>query len=304
YNKKNFETILEIKGREEHDKLLAMLDDLNNFQIPIDAIIEKYFDLDNFLTWTAINILMDNMDTDANNFYLYSPLNSEKWYLLPWDYDGGWELQRESFNIRTYQSGISNFWGSVLHNRYFRSEQHVQQLIEKIEEISKYINKETVTTQVGQYQEIVEPFLLREPDNKYLPGLNSDFKNELDQIVQTPNRSLERFFEDLEKPKPFYMWDVVYDSKNIKFKWDVSFDLQGDDLFYQVSISKDPAFQQIVFSKNDILENQLIIPMLNSGTYYWKVVVKDSEGHEQTSFDAYSDVDGFNYYGVREFEVR
>ena len=303
YEKTSFETILEIKGREDHDKLIKMLDDLNNRQISIDTIIKEHFDLDNFLTWTAINILMDNMDTDANNFYLYSPLNSNKWYILPWDYDGAWELQRKTGNIRTYQAGISNYWGSLLHNRYFRTEEHVQLLIDKLNEVSKFINEGNISNQLILYQDVVKPFLFRGPDSKFLPGLNKDFEKELDLFVQTPDRGLARFYEDLEKPKPFYMDDVIYDNKEMVFSWEISFDLQGNDLFYDLAVSKDPAFTQIVYVQENLQENQINIPRLSNGVFYWRVKVTDSEGHEQSSFDTYADVDGVNYYGIREFEV-
>lgn len=304
YNKDEFETILEIKGREDHDKLLKMLDDLNNVQIPIEDVVEKHFDLDNILTWTAINILTDNMDTDANNFYLYSPLNSLKWYILPWDYDGGWELQREGNDIRSYQAGISNFWGSTLHNRYFRNQDHIQLLIDKINEVSNYINKDRVKNQLDIYQEIVKPFLSRPPDNNYLPGLSKDFEKELKQIYETPDRGKARFFEDLEKPKPFYLDDVISDGKNLTFSWGISFDLQGNDLLYDFTISKDPAFTQIIASNKDLQKNKISIPKPSNGIYYWKVIVRDSEGHEQIAFDAFTDVDGNDFFGIREFEVK
>ncbi|GIQ65771.1 hypothetical protein PACILC2_43390 [Paenibacillus cisolokensis] len=77
YDKAAFEQVLEIEGREDHDKLLAMLDDVNDMSIPIRDVIDRHFDLDNYLTWLAANILMDNMDTDAQNYLLYSPLNSD-----------------------------------------------------------------------------------------------------------------------------------------------------------------------------------------------------------------------------------
>ncbi|WP_138753875.1 exopolysaccharide Pel transporter PelG [Paenibacillus sinopodophylli] len=303
YDKAAFETILEIKGREEHDKLIEMLDDLNNMNKPIDEVIEEHFDLENFLTWTAINILMDNMDTDANNFYLYSPLNSKKWYLLPWDYDGGWELQREGNYIRSYQAGLSNFWGSTLHNRYFRNEEHVNQLKEKVEELAKWINKDTVEKQLNEYKDLVKPFLFRSPDMNYLPGLNTSFDQEMEQIVNTPERGVKRFLEDLEKPKPFYMDDVDVEAENINFSWGISFDLQGDDLLYDVTVARDPAFTQVVATQENIQVNSVSFKRPADGFYYWRVAVRDSAGHEQTSFDSYTDEEGNEYNGIRQFEV-
>jgi polysaccharide biosynthesis protein PelG len=303
YNKAAFEQILEIKGREEHDKLIKMLNDVNDRSIPIEEVVEKHFDLDNFLTWTAANILMDNMDTDANNYYLYSPLNSDKWYFIPWDYDGGWELQRRKGSTHPYQNGISNYWGSVLHNRYFRHTENVDKLKVKMEELSKVINKERITQLLNSYTKTVEPFLFRNPDIDYLPALNSGFKNELEIIANTPERAMKRFLEDLEKPKPFYQDDAVMEDGLTKLSWQISFDLQGDELVYDVSVSKNPEFTQIVANKNGIRENRLEIPELPPGTYYWRVIARDSKGNKHNSFDYYVNSDSDYFFGMREFEV-
>jgi len=304
FDKQSFESILEIKGREEHDKLIAMLDDLNNLEIPIEEVMDKYFDIDNVLAWTAVNILTDNMDTDANNFYLYSPLNSEKWYILPWDYDGGWELQRTNKSIRPYQAGISNFWGSTLHNRFFRSEEHVQMLKEKIEEISQVINKETVENQLALYTDIVKPFLFRAPDQDFLTEINTHHEDKLQQLIDTPERAIQRFEEDLEKPKPFYMnEDVSDDGVNLHFTWQIAFDLQGDELLYDFTVAKDPSFTQVVETKKNLPLNEVEMKKPAKGIYYWKVTVHDSKGNEQVSFDMHEDSEGNNYFGVLPFEV-
>lgn len=304
YDKKQFETILEVKGREEHDKLIAMLEDVNNKALPIEDVIEKHFDLDNLMTWAAINILMDNMDTDANNFYLYSPLNSEKWFLLPWDYDGGWELQRNKNAIRPYQAGISNFWGNELFNRYFRSEKNVQILIDKVEELSKDINRESVEKQLATYADVVKPFLYRQPDMDFLPDENTNFENELQIIKDTPERAKQRFYDDIQKPKPFYMDDVIGELEEVQFTWAISYDLQMDNLLYNVSVAKDPLFTDIVVEKKGLKENTFTIGKLPPGNYFWKVTVSDSKGNEQSSFDIYIDEEGNNFYGIREFEVK
>lgn len=303
YSKKKFESILEIKGKEEHDKLITMLDDVNNYKIPIEEVIEKHFDIDNLLTWTAMNILMDNMDTDANNFYLYSPLNSEKWFILPWDYDGGWELQRKLKSIRSYQAGISNFWNNILLNRYFRSKENVQKLTDKIEKLSKQINAKTVTTQLNQYHDVVKPFILKSPDKNYLSIVNSEYENELQLIKDTPERAKKRYYEDLQKPKPFYMSNVEQSGNKLLFTWDVSFDLQADDLYYTVTVAKDPYMKQVLATQKNIRENKFSMKKPSSGQYFWKVTVRDSKGHEQSSFDMYADEEGNEFNGIRDFEV-
>jgi len=84
FDEKEFSHRLEIKGNRDHTKLIQMLDDINNYDIPIEQSFEKYFNLDNYFTWMAYNILVGNVDTQNQNFFLYSPQNSNKWYFMPW----------------------------------------------------------------------------------------------------------------------------------------------------------------------------------------------------------------------------
>ncbi|MGM0881210.1 MAG: exopolysaccharide Pel transporter PelG [Bacillota bacterium] len=302
YDKALFETRLEINGREEHEKLIAMLDDVNNMAIPIDEVFEKHFDLDNYLTWLAANILMDNMDTSSQNFLLYSPLNSSKWYFLSWDYDGGWERPRDAIDINSYQSGISNFWGNRLHNRFFRSQEHVRMLKDKIDELYVTINNDSIRKMLEPLRGVAEPFINRKPDINFMPIDVDALNEEYEQIAGVPLRSLERFKEDVEKPKPFYLGDVASKSGKQTFVWDPAFDLQGDDVLYDFTVSKDPAFNQIVENRQN-LESTTAELQLSPGTYYWKIIARDKQGNQQVAFDIYYDMEETPYYGVREAKV-
>ncbi|PYI53833.1 exopolysaccharide Pel transporter PelG [Paenibacillus flagellatus] len=304
YDKQAFEKVLEIEGREDHDKLLAMLDDVNNRAIPINDVIAKHFDLDNYLTWLAANILMDNMDTAAHNFLLYSPLNSNKWYFVPWDYDGGWELQRGLQSISPFGNGISTYWGNVLHNRFFHSEANVRLLRDKIEELHKTINNESVAARLALYKPVLEPFLARAPDKNFYPIQTNKLDDELRIIAETPSRSLARFEEDVQKPKPIFLGDVQKnDSGQHVFVWEHSFDLQGDELFYDWSIAKDPLFTTGVENRTGLTGTQTVVDALKPGTYYWKVVVRDQKGNTQIAFDQHEDEEGNFYFGIRQIKV-
>ncbi|WP_276354075.1 exopolysaccharide Pel transporter PelG [Cohnella caldifontis] len=304
YDPAAFETRLEIRGREEHGKLLQMLDDLNDMSIPIDDVMQKHFDLDNYLTWMAANILMDNMDTNASNFLLYSPLNSDKWYFLPWDYDGGWELQRNLGSISPYASGISNYWGSVLANRFFRTQEHVDLLKNKIDELYDSTFNGSLETKIADYRRIVEPYLDSKPDRSFLPDSVDRLYQDYAELSKVPLRSIERFNEDLQRPKPFFMGEFVQSGNTGHFVWDPSFDLQKDELSYDWSLAKDPGFTRIVQEKQNLKGTSYDIGGLTPGTYYWKVVVRDSQGHEQQSFDQLIDDEGEPHYGIRKIEVK
>ncbi|MEK4425425.1 CotH kinase family protein [Solibacillus sp. FSL K6-1523] len=306
YEKEVFESILEIKGREEHDKLISMLDDVNDYSIPIDEVVKRHFDEENLLTWTAINILMDNMDTDANNFFLYSPLNLDTWLILPWDYDGGWDLQRSREYVRPYQAGISNYWSNRLLNRYFRKQENIDKLTAKLEELNAmYINEKTIKKQLDLYVPLIKPYVQRSPDNQYLPIIGEHYDRILGGIIDTPKNSLVRYYEDLEKPKPFFMSEKIpLEGNQHVFGWEISFDLQGDDLYYDVKIARDPNMQQVLYLEKGMRMNEYRVPKLDKGIYYWEVTVTDSQGNKQTSFELYRDDEtDTNHFGVLQFEV-
>lgn len=304
FNKDEFETILENKGSNDHRKLIDMLDDVNNYSLNINDVVEQHFDRENYLTWIATNILMGNRDVITQNFYLYSPSNSEKWYFLPWDYDGAWRSSstiEEHTKTPEWQNGLSNYWGSVLHKRFFKDPKNVDDLTKKIEELSSIINPENTKKLLDEYYPVVSKFVKRSPDKDHLDIDISDYKDVYFGMVRESEVNKEIYYKNLEKPMPFFL-DYHIEGKQNVFSWDASYDIQGDDIFYTLQISTDPAFTQIVHEKKDMIETTYTLDQLEKGTYYWRVIAKDTKGNEQMAFDEL-DEDGIVYFGVKKFSV-
>ena len=118
YDKAAFEQLLEIKGSDDHQKLIEMLDVLNDETSPMEDLFETTFDTENIAYWMAFQILLGNTDTQSRNMYLYSPLNSKRWYILDWDNDAmlsrtEWEYRNYSDSL-SWERGVSNYWGNEL----------------------------------------------------------------------------------------------------------------------------------------------------------------------------------------------
>ncbi|SDW66410.1 CotH kinase family protein [Paenibacillus sp. CF384] len=307
YDDAKFQSILEVKGNDDHTKLLNMLTDLNNLSLDIDDVVDKYFDRDNFLTWLGINILVDNNDTNSQNFFLYSPLNAEKWFFLPWDYDGAWGYDSfkgaESKTRPPWQHGISNYWGVKLENRFFKKPENVEELKAKIKDLRKYINTEEATKLIDIYKPIVSQFVSRPPDLSSLRYPYSDWVSELERMKKLPDENEKKFIEYLERPMPFFMGDPVLKDGKRDFDWDISYDLQGDDITYTFQIAKEPSFAHPILKKEQITSNSVTIEELPQGHYYYNVIVRDSKGNTAPAFDTFTDVDSNNYFGVKEFYV-
>ncbi|MDF2680017.1 MAG: spore coat protein [Brevibacillus sp.] len=309
YDKKAFESVMEIKGSENHEKLISMLDDLKNHSLPIKDVLDKHFDRENYFTWLAANILMGNADTAAHNFYLYSPSDSDKWYFLPWDYDLSWgffeqEAKRSPLiTLGKWEFGISNYWVSDLHSRVFKDPENVKALNEKIEELHTFITTEKTNALLKSYFANVSHYVKRQPDLYNLPQEVDKFDYEYSIIPGEPARNKVRYYEGQEFPMPFYMDDPKEEKGKLVFTWDHSYDLQGDDLTYDFAISHDPAFTKIYTQAKGLAGTNYAVDKMAKGRYFWRVIVRDSKGHEQTSFDRV-ELDNTRYHGVKEFVVK
>jgi spore coat protein H len=308
YNKKAFESILEIQGSDDHTKLLQMLEDVNNNALNINSVFERYFDQDNYLTWIAANILFGNYDTMSQNFFLYSPTNSEKWYFLPWDYDGGWGYYEDGFTkspfYKQWQAGIGTYWGSVLHKRYFKDPQNVEALNAKVESLSKIITSGRTKQLLDQYYPIVKSFITSAPDLNHLPYTVDRFEEVYKRLPDITEMNKANYYETLENPMPIFLNDSKLGKGSYLFEWDYSFDLQGDELFYDFQLSQDPSFSSTLRRKENIVESKITLHGLAPGRYFWRVVVKDSKNNEQIAFDSFESEDGDTFDGVKELIVR
>lgn len=303
YNKKEFEQILKINGNENHDELLQMLDDINDFSKPFDEVFDEYFQEDNYLTFLAVNILLGNYDTMSTNYYLYSPLNSKKWYFIPWDFDKalGRDAERTD-GLPEWQQGIQRYWGTVLHRRYLRDPENAAALTAKIEELSEIINKQETKTLIDSYYPVVKELTLQEPDLAYLSIEASEFDSAYRKLEDVTDRYKEQYLASLEVPMPIFLH---YERKNGRdvFTWETSHDLQNDQLAYELQISKTPGFESMITQIKNQPNFTHDLDPLPAGRYYWRVLVKDEKGHEQIPFDYYRDNAGKVYWGVQQIIV-
>jgi len=52
-----------------------------------DQLVERRFDAESVVNWFAVNALVTLTDTYNKNYFLYRPKKTERWLVVPWDYD-------------------------------------------------------------------------------------------------------------------------------------------------------------------------------------------------------------------------
>ncbi|HOJ00802.1 MAG TPA: CotH kinase family protein [Anaerolineaceae bacterium] len=307
YNRDLFETVLEIKGNQDHSKLIQMLDDVNNLSIPIEQIFETYFDAENYFIWMAFNILIGNLDTNSQNFYLYSPQNSQKWYFIAWDYDGILARQERQLLGRSnplyFEKGISNYWGCVLHKRILSKAEYREQLDKKINELMAYFAPERIAEAIATYRIVTDQYIAKMPDILYLPGTIDEYNTVLDILPDEIQINYQLYLDSLESPMPFFLGDPQIINNMIIFSWDEAYDFDAQNITYQLSISKNWNFREIVFQTEVVNFLSVELNLLPPGEYFWRIIAVNEDGKMQYPFDYYTDLNGVEHPGIRNFYI-
>lgn len=307
YDLKEFEKYMEIKGNDDHTKLIQMLEDLNNYGKPIEEVFEKWFDEENYFTWLAFHILVGNKDTDARNHFLYSPNNINKFYFISWDNDGA---MRDSYVTNftnwndgmAYEEGVSKYWGNVLHRRVLQSAEYKQKLDDKINELKQLLTKERLTEEINHLSAIVEPYLYSMPDIVYARVDKEEYSKLIKCLPEEVENNYQKYLLSLEKPMPFFIGIPRTDKGKLKLSWETAYDFDQETIEYTVELCRDYYFENCIYKQEGIMIPEAELDMLPEGQYFLRVTAKNSSGYEQYAFDYYMGENG-KQYGVMCFWI-
>ena len=307
YDQTAFEQMLEIKGSSDHSKLIEMLDVLNDESQSMDEVLfRKYFDAENIAYWMAFQILTGNTDTQNRNMYLYSPQNSDKWYLLDWDNDGMLMRKERSFTKFTdgesWERGVSNYWGSVLFRRCLRTRSFRELLDTAVNELYADLDKERITSMVGHYRSVTEPYVWRMPDQMYVPITYAEYEQVAAGLWTEISENYTDYRESYLKPMPFYIGTPMSDNGQLLIGWDPSYDFGNEDITYTVELSRNYTFNTVIFRQENIVLPQIQMDLPAAGQYFVRIRAVNASGYRQDAFDYYVTDEG-KHYGIQCFYI-
>lgn len=307
YDLKAFERYLEVKGSTDHTKLLEMLDAVNDESEPMEEVLEKYFDPENLAYWMAFQILTGNADTQSRNCYLYSPLNSDTWYILDWDNDG--MLTRTENQIKDYidggswEHGVSNYWGNTLFRRCLQTESFRQQLNTAVEELHSYMNAERINSMVEHYRTITENYIWNMPDAMHEPLTQIGYDEVCAALPGEIEENYAYYYDGYNYPMPFYIGVPTAEDGKLKLTWDASYDFDGDTIHYTVEVARDYEFRNVIFREENVLLPEAETDLPAAGQYFVRVRATNDSGYTQDAFDYYV-IDNGKAYGMKCFYVQ
>lgn len=306
YDLKAFEEIVEIKGDDDHSKLISLLERLNDYSIPIETILEENLDMENITYWLAFNILLGNCDSQNRNFYIYSPLNVDRWYIYPWDMDV--MLKRPEYDLNGHldfggwESGISNYWGNVLFQRCLKSETFRKALDQAVEDLYERFTSDYLTDLVQMYADLMKPLVYSGRDLLNAPLTPAEY----DQIVASVPEQIEdnysRYLESWENPQPFYIGTPQTTEGGYFVEWDVAYDFNRESITYTFELADEYTFADPIVKNDSLLLPEMTFSQLEPGQYFLRVMATNESGNSQYAFDTYAVPEG-KLYGIKCFYI-
>ncbi len=320
-----FETVLDIKRGDEHSVLLKMIAAVNNENNDFKTdVLDKYFNLNNFLTWEAMNILMGNNQVTTDNYYLLNPKNTDMFYFLPWDFDSTWgydwqpSIVEGKFATPKRYQGPHNLWSTAFGKRFLLQPEALDLLNQAVKEIKEnHLTPEIIASYTNSYYDLVFPLISQSPDldnlstnQRTTAAMFAEYNEVYQGLIDSVQLNYDRFLKSQHSPMPFHMYSPILNESNILFTWEAAIDLQGDTVTYDLEISDKPEFApgDIKFSINNLTGTSYATQwMLPAGDYFYKVTARDASNPKenwQLSFSEYSSEDiDFIANGIEPFTV-
>lgn len=284
----------ELKAGERSDGLFAMLDGIHDEQ-DFAVAFDRHFNRENFLTYYAVSYLLPHIDSSMGNFLLYAtPRDPDRFYLIPFDLDESLDLHR---NSAQWKQGLWNFGQQSAFREFVKDPQNLDDLLTRIDEIAvAHFAPRATTPVVDALNSVVVPFLSRSPDSSNLPPSARRDRRVL-AMPTVPEVRAQQLVASLDAPMPVRTYRAEVDRHGrYVFRWDESFDFQGDSITYEILFSETPSFElgDVVLRLSDPAWNTMTstTPLDSTdlrgldGSYFWTVMVHDNgtPGSTQVAF--------------------
>ncbi len=307
YDEKAMEKIIEPKGSSDYTKLINLLDVINNSDMGIEEIVKNYFFEDNLYTFMAFNILMDNKDTDTENFYLYSPTGTDKFFIIPWDYDGALRDDYEHIRDQDYdagwEKGIYLYTDSKLFGRIIRDQRCVNKLSEHVTRLHESVlSPENVYQKAKELAEQTEKYLYSLPDMAYARVTRENYEKMLEMLPDQIDNNFYAYYDSLETPWPFHYLETEMFDDSLKISWEESSILEGD-VSYKIEIANSWKFDKVIRSEEKIKATSFDAGYLPEGEYFVRVTAISDKGTTQEAYEFYNTELKTTVHGVLCFYV-
>ena len=171
-----------------------------------------------------------------------------------------------------------------------------------MEALRGVITPERIAGIVEKTRKAVDPFAESLPDSIYLKATLDQRDEILKNLPGDAEKAYQYYLDSLENPMPFFLGNAETENGMLSLSWDAAYDFDGEFVRYDVQVSSDWDFAQVLFEKTGTLETRAELPVPEEGEYFWRVTAKNESGRKQVAFDSIVTASGA-HHGMRRFVI-
>jgi len=290
FSREEFEKYLEVKGNEDHTKLLKLLAAVNDETVPVTEVVEQYFVSENLYNWLAFQILTGNREAAYGNYYLFSPQAADKWYFISWNNDGMlsdfYERMRDPSWENSWNHGIFTYAGAVLFERMLKEDACRDALNGAVEDLyEKYLTEEGIEALAEKYAELIKPHVYGLPDRLYARVDKAAYDVLADGLFEEITVHYEEYRESLSEPWPFHILEPEMDGGRLRLSWEEAYLHGGGEVSYRVELAKSHGFADCILKEEAVSGTEVFTEPLPEGQYFLRVRAVGPGGAAQDAYE-------------------
>lgn len=315
FDKNLFEQYLEIEGSDDHEKLIELLEAVNNDTMAANEIVSRYFDEDNLYYWLAFHMLTGDKETGKENYCLYSPQMFDTWYFISRNNAGAFseieERLRDSGYDPSWNTGIFTYTDGKLFERIFQDQRCREEFDEAVEDLYRnYLTEEKIGPKAEALGETARKYVYQMPDRMYARVTEETYDRILESLIDEVKRNYRLYKESLSQPWPFHIQKPGQDGGKLVLRWEEAYLYHNPDeepertVSYEVELSRTPDFKDCIETVQKVEGTSFETTMLPAGQYFVRVRARTGDGASQNARECYRTEQGTTVYSTQCFYVQ
>ena len=170
---------------------------------------------------------------------------------------------------------------------------------EKIKELMAFLTPERLAGMLQEYRKVTNVYSLKMPDLRHLPAPEAGYNEAFQEIPSEIQLNYDLYLKSLNSPQPYFLGTPEVFENSMIFRWGESYEIDPQNSAYHFEVSRDWAFQKIVYEETILNLTSVTIDVLKPGAYFWRVTTTNDNGKIQYPFDVYMDVKGTPHSGMK-----